>query len=300
MVKDSNGPRSTVQPLSRYTGYLLRRAYARASECASACLGPEHHLRAVALLSILADRGPLSQSELAAITHVNRSIMVKLVDDLEQHGWVIRRRSTQDRRSYALEVTARGHDVLVEVNDELDRAEALLTASLDEDERDRLCGYLRLLLDDDELVNAEPLAQRSGYLIAQAHRRMRDRAAAELRPVGVEPRDFGVLSTLQHEQPCSQQHMAGQLGVSAPAILMFVDGLESAGLVRRTRNSTDRRSYDLTITDEGLACLAKADAAAQRVQAEVVDKLGVRGDRDLRELLTRIVYAPLRPQNSAQ
>jgi DNA-binding MarR family transcriptional regulator len=156
------------------------------------------------------------------------------------------------------------------------------------------------LLDDDELVNAEPLAQRSGYLIAQAHRRMRDRAAAELRPVGVEPRDFGVLSTLQHEQPCSQQHMAGQLGVSAPAILMFVDGLESAGLVRRTRNSTDRRSYDLTITDEGLACLAKADVAAQRVQAEVVDKLGVRGDRDLRELLTRIVYAPLRPQNSAQ
>ena len=45
-------------------------------------------------------------------------------------------------------------------------------------------------------------AQRSGYLIAQAHRHMRDRAAAELRPVGVEPRDFGVLSTLQREQPC--------------------------------------------------------------------------------------------------
>jgi DNA-binding MarR family transcriptional regulator len=296
MIKDPNVPRSTGQPLSEYTGYLLRRAYARATECASACLGPEHHLRAVALLSTLADRGPLSQSELAAITHVNRSIMVKLVDDLEQHGWVTRGRNPGDRRSYALEVTDRGRDVLLEVNAELDRAEALLTASLDEDERNRLCGYLRSLIDDDELANVGPVAQRSGYLIAQAHRRMRDRAAAELRPVGVEPRDFGVLSTLRHEQPCSQQHMADRLGVSAPAILMFVDGLENAGLVSRSRNRADRRSYDLTLTDEGSACLARAEKAAQRVQAEVVDRLGVRGDRDLRELLTRIVNAPLRPQ----
>lgn len=296
MIKDPKVSRSTGQPLSQYTGYLLRRAYARATDCASACLGPEHHLRAVALLSILADRGPLSQSELAAITHVNRSIMVKLVDDLEQHGWVTRSRNPRDRRSYALEVTERGRDVLLEVNDELDRAEALLTASLDEDERNRLCRYLRSLIDDDKLANVGPVAQRSGYLIAQAHRRMRDRAAAELRPVGVEPRDFGVLSTLQHEQPCSQQHMADRLGVSAPAILMFVDGLENAGLVCRSRNSADRRSYDLTLTDKGGACLASAEKAAQRVQAEVVDRLGVRGDRDLRELLTRIVTQPLRPQ----
>jgi DNA-binding MarR family transcriptional regulator len=291
MVKDGNVHPSTVPPLSRYTGYLLRRAYARAAECTSACLGPEHHVREVALLSILADRGPLSQSELADITHVNRTTMVKLVDDLERNGWAIRRRNSRDRRSYALEVTERGHVVLQELNEELDRAEALLTASLHADEQARLFTYLRALIDDDELANVEPLAQRSGYLIAQAHRRTRARAAEELRPLGVEPRDFGVLSTLQREQPCSQQHMAGQLGVSPPAILMFVDGLESAGLVSRSRNSADRRAYDLTLTDAGRACLAQADKAAKRVQAEVVDKLGVRGDRDLRELLTRIVLA---------
>jgi MarR family transcriptional regulator for hemolysin len=85
--------------------------------------------------------------------------------------------------------------------------------------------------------------------------------------------------------------MAGELGVSPPAILMFVDGLEAAGLVSRSRNSADRRAYDLTLTEAGSACLAKADKAARRVQSEVVGKLGVRGDRDLRELLSRIVTA---------
>jgi DNA-binding MarR family transcriptional regulator len=295
MVKDPNVPPPTSTPLSAYTGYLLRRAYARAAECANACLAPEHHSREVALLSILTERGPLSQSVLADLTHVNRTIMVKLVDNLERQGWVIRGRSAQDRRSYALEVTERGHEVLLEVNDELDHAETLLTAALNPDERERLFGYLRALIDDD-LANIESVAHRSGYLIAEAHRHMRARAVEELRPLGVEPRDFGVLSTLKREQPCSQQHMAGQLGVSPPAILMFVDGLEGAGLVSRSRNRADRRAYDLTLTEAGSACLAKADEAARRVQAEVVEKLGVRGDRDLRELLTRIVLvAPSDP-----
>jgi DNA-binding MarR family transcriptional regulator len=291
MVKDPNVSPSTPAPLSAYTGYLLRRAYARAAECAGACLAPEHHIREVALLSILTERGPLSQSELADLTHVNRTTMVKLVDNLERNGWVIRGRNSRDRRSYALEVTQSGREVLLELNDELDHAEALLTAALSAAERERLFGYLRALIDDDELSNIESLAQRSGYLITEAHRRMRDRAVEELRPLGVEPRDFGVLSTLQREQPCSQQHMAGQLGVSPPAILMFVDGLEGAGLVSRSRKSGDRRAYDLTLTNAGRDCLAKADEAAKRVQSEVVEKLGVRGDRDLRELLTRIVSA---------
>jgi DNA-binding MarR family transcriptional regulator len=291
MVKDPNVPPTTPAPLSAYTGYLLRRAYARAAECANACLGPEHHIREVALLSILDERGSLSQSELADLTHVNRTIMVKLVDNLEQQGWVTRGRNTRDRRSYALEVTERGREVLLEINDELDHAEALLTDALTAAERERLFTYLGALIDDDELSSIESLAHRSGYLITQAHRHMRARAVEELRPLGVEPRDFGVLSTLQREQPCSQQHMAAQLGVSPPAILMFVDGLEGAGLVSRSRNSADRRAYDLTLTDAGSACLAKADEAARRVQSEVVEKLGVRGDRDLRELLTKIVNA---------
>jgi DNA-binding MarR family transcriptional regulator len=290
MVKDPNVPPTTPAPLSAYTGYLLRRAYARAAECANACLGPEHHIREVALLSILDERGALSQSELADLTHVNRTIMVKLVDNLEQQGWVTRGRNTRDRRSYALEVTERGREVLLEINDELDHAEALLTDALTAAERERLFTYLRALIDD-ELSSIGSLAHRSGYLITQAHRHMRARAVEELRPLGVEPRDFGVLSTLQREQPCSQQHMAAQLGVSPPAILMFVDGLEGAGLVSRSRNSADRRAYDLTLTQAGSACLAKADEAARRVQSEVVEKLGVRGDRDLRELLTKIVNA---------
>ena len=64
--------------------------------------------------------------------------------------------------------------------------------------------------------------------MAQAHRLVRGWALEALAPLELDPRDFGVLSTIARDQPCSQNHLAQVLGVTPPAALTFVEELEAA------------------------------------------------------------------------
>jgi DNA-binding MarR family transcriptional regulator len=275
--------------LARFTGYLLRRAFVRSAGVAKACLPEDSHVREVAVLAILAERGSMSQRALAEITGVNQSLVVKLVDTLEHKGWVIRERNPADRRSYALALTPAGVRALSAFNDDLDRGEAELTEPLSAKEATQLRSWLTILLEGDDAVALTSLSQRTGYLIAVAHRRLRSAAEEQLAPLGLHPRDFGVLSVLQRDAPCTQQHLAQQLGVSPPAALTFVDGLESRGLVSRSRRPDDRRMYDLKLTDAGCAALQQAAEAAALVQEDIARRLGPEADQGLRMLLAKLV-----------
>ncbi len=282
--------RPSAPPLAQLTGFLLRRAYVKAAACAQACISVDDtHIREVAILSIVAERGSLSQRSLADLTQVNQTTIVKLIDSLERKGWARRERNPDDRRSYALHLTEAGEQALAEFQHDLDRGEQALTGSLTDKQRKRLQKQLRELLENKDSTALGSLSDRTGFLVAQAHRQVRGWAIKELEPLGLDPRDFGVLSTLGREQPCSQNHLAHQLGVSPPAALMFVDELEESGLVSKERNAEDRRFYDLTLTPEGRRSLAAAAKAAEEVQARIVARLGERGDAELQRLLNHVI-----------
>ncbi len=282
----SRSPRSGLPQL---TGFLLRRAYAKAALDAQTCIGRETPVRDVALLAVLDERGPLSQRQLADLTHVNPTIMVKLVDSLEQRGWVVRERNPEDRRSYALRLTVDGHTALTGLRHDLDRGERLFTDALTGAERDELKAALLTLLGDEGWLSVDVLARYAGFLVAQAHRLVRGWAVEALAPLELDPRDFGVLATIARDQPCTQNHLALSLGVSPPAALLFVEELERVGLVRRERSTTDRRSYALRLTPEGEQRWSQARFAAAGVQARVVDRLGEAADEVLRDLLSRVI-----------
>lgn len=274
--------------LSSLTGFLLRRAYAMTMDCARSSLDADANIRDAAILLVLEERGPMSQRAVADLLHVNRTIMVKLVDALESEGYLVRGRNPSDRRAYALTVTAAGRRRRAELMSEFDSAEATLTERLSDAERRRLNRRLRQLLDDDVLV-LPSLHDYTGYLISLAHQQQLQVAEQQLEPLGIQPRDFGVLSVISAADPCSQQHVADVLGVSPPVVLWLVDDLERDGLVRRTRNAADRRSYDLTLTEDGRKRLDRASHLVAETQSAVADRLGVRGDTELRKLLTTIV-----------
>lgn len=274
--------------LSSLTGFLLRRAYAMTMDCARSSLDADANIRDAAILLVLEERGPMSQRAVADLLHVNRTIMVKLVDALESEGYLVRGRNPSDRRAYALTVTAAGRRRRAELMSEFDSAEATLTERLSDAERQRLNRRLRQLLDDDVLV-LPSLHDYTGYLISLAHQQQLQVAEQQLEPLGIQPRDFGVLSVISAADPCSQQHVADVLGVSPPVVLWLVDDLERDGLVRRTRNAADRRSYDLTLTEDGRKRLDRASHLVAETQSAVADRLGVRGDTELRKLLTTIV-----------
>ena len=58
---------------------------------------------------VLAEHNPgLAQFQIAAALDIDKASVVAVVDRLEELGWLVRRRSSQDRRRYGLHLTASG------------------------------------------------------------------------------------------------------------------------------------------------------------------------------------------------
>lgn len=294
MTVDPGGQaRPAPPPLAAYTGYLLRRAYALSRGVAAAALPPPHTLSDVVVLRILATHGSLAQQELGRRAGINRSLIGKVVAGLEERGLITRQRDPADRRATAIELTPAGRAGLATLGAALARGEAAFVGNLTPAERARLDTLLREVVHRWSEDSAGSTADTIGGLIEQAHSRLRATAVEALAPIGLHPRHFGALATLITEQPCSQQHLARHLGVSAPAVVEIVDALDAAGLLRRTRSALDRRLNDVTLTAAGLDCTSAAKAAAARIQAQVAERLGSAADRELRHLLTKLLEGTL-------
>src|SRR3954470_6865700 len=116
--------------LTDYTGYLLRTAFVRAASLVPKTFPAGEHPRDAGVLSTLEAVGPCSQQQLVDALHVNRSLMVKLIDGLGQGGLAQRPRNRDHRRSHALYPTAAGRKALEAMAPLRDRGEAALAEAL--------------------------------------------------------------------------------------------------------------------------------------------------------------------------
>src|SRR3954468_2478910 len=96
--------------LRRHLGRLLRDAHARALEEGRESLPGGRHPRDWGVMAVLDETGPVSQQRLFELLGVHRTMMVGIIDALERDGLVTRSRNTEDRRSYALDLTPEGRE----------------------------------------------------------------------------------------------------------------------------------------------------------------------------------------------
>lgn len=275
--------------LGHAVGFLLQRAQRQAHEIAAREMTPDSHPRDYALLSAIAGLNTVSQQELAQRLHINRTLMVKLIDKLEAQGWVARERDPADRRRYALVVTPEGHRHCAAIEGSVARAEDALGAPLTPHERDRLRTLLQAVLRDHLAEDLPPrLTDRLGFLIVRAFDINRQNADAHLADLGIAARHFGALTAIGEAEPCTQQEVASRLGVSGTLVVQFTDKLEADGLVERVRNPADRRSYALHLTPRGREVHAEAwrrllDPAGGMVLLDPA------ADRELAQLLRKLI-----------
>jgi len=94
------------------------------------------------VLSLLHRRPGLSQSELAEMLEVERATAGRMIDRLEQKGWLVRRRDPADRRAWRLHLTGEAEAVQAEMGviaaGMIDEA----MAPLDEEEREALTAMM--------------------------------------------------------------------------------------------------------------------------------------------------------------
>ena len=90
------------------------------------------------------------------------------------------------------------------------------------------------------------------------------RLARELRKeteqLGVTSRQVTLLWLIRGNPGMSLRELAAEERISAPALSGHVDRLETAGLLERARNESDRRRVGLTLTDEGVRLLKRVRA----------------------------------------
>ena len=65
------------------------------------------------------------------------------------------------------------------------------------------------------------------------------------------PSQFGVLETLYHLGSMCQYELASKILKSSGNLTMVIDNLEKRTLVRRVRDTVDRRKVTVVLTDEG-------------------------------------------------
>jgi len=115
---------------------------------ASLELSPPH----AGILRALSRSAGLSQQELASMLNIHTSRLVALLDELETRGFVERRESEDDRRTYALHLTDGGRAILSEIGRIAREHQESLLASLGKDEREQLVEFLQRIADEQGLT----------------------------------------------------------------------------------------------------------------------------------------------------
>lgn len=157
-------PLGVVQWPTFGLGQLYRAAHARIEVRLAE---EEQSLRTYYVLVSLAEHGKLSQQQVCDSIGIDRSDMVRLIDDLEGRGHVERSHHPTDRRRHLLTITPRGHRALR-------RCDAILTdvtddvfAALSPDERRNLHRLtLRALGQPEEIADLldAPTSTTSGVM----------------------------------------------------------------------------------------------------------------------------------------
>lgn len=114
------------------------------------------------------------------------------------------------------------------------------------------------MIPSDIEVGEEEHIIRIINLISKLSSTIRKKISSDLRRVGLKSVDFVILKTLAGGG-VTPNKLADRLGLTKPAITYTVDRLEHRGLVRRQRNTGDRRRLMITLTKKGRRVLHRAE-----------------------------------------
>ncbi len=145
-VPDADVQATSPQCLTTNLGWLLAQAsHAYGCEVAAALEPLGLGSRGVCVLST-ALGGEFTQTQLAGLIGIDKTMMMVTVDELERFGLAERRPSETDRRARIVTVTQAGVQELTEAQQIIETVQAEVLAGLPADEREGfLNGLLRLV-----------------------------------------------------------------------------------------------------------------------------------------------------------
>jgi MarR family transcriptional regulator, organic hydroperoxide resistance regulator len=110
-----------------------------------------------------------------------------------------------------------------------------------------------------------------------------------LEPLGLTHPQYLVMLALWQHGALSVKALSGLLQLDPGTLSPLLKRLESAGLLRRERDTSDQRNLALALTDTGRALRARAE----KIPAGIVERLGMPLEElvELQGALTRVIEA---------
>lgn len=145
-----NGPENKFKPSPTLTGSpgLVLLATAKLFSSKSAHTLDDLHIktRHLIVMQILAEKENPTQVRVGSRLRIDRTTMVKTIDDLEKAGLAARTEKPSDRRCHGLELTDRGRQTLTAGLKRMHREENIFFATLSNAEERVLKAFLLRLL----------------------------------------------------------------------------------------------------------------------------------------------------------
>jgi DNA-binding MarR family transcriptional regulator len=129
------------------------------------------------------------------------------------------------------------------------------------------------------------------FLLVQLGTHVAGLFGERLKPLGLEPRQAGMLVRLAQNNGRSQQAIAELMGLNPTRMVFLTDELEKLGLVERRRNPADRRTHALYLTEAGTAMLARVVEVTGEHEADTAAPLSDAEREQLIALLRRLARA---------
>lgn len=124
------------ESLTRYTGFLVAKAHQRLWTLFSEAISDiGTDIPCCGVLHLLVENGPMSQQQLGRMLRIDRTTMVKMVDQLEKRKLARRKDHPNDRRVYMVDITPAGRKALAEIQKVADQMEKKLLVGFTPEER---------------------------------------------------------------------------------------------------------------------------------------------------------------------
>lgn len=108
------------------------------------------------------------------------------------------------------------------------------------------------------------------------------------KPLDLRPVEFTILQLVHENAPVTATKVAKALSVTTPGVAIWLDRLEQRGLLKRTRDETDRRTQNLSTTREGDKLVSLALGRLLQADRDILKDLSEGERHMLLELLQKV------------
>ena len=130
---------------------------------------------------------------------------------------------------------------------------------------------------------------RAGHLMGMLHRALRRKYDRQLKDFGLTPCQFEVLMILWEEEGIFLSELGRRVSRDGPTITGVVDRMENKMLVKRKRDTHDRRAVRVVLTSKSKGMKEQLSATKKRVLQKIARNLSSKEITSLESVLAKMM-----------